>query len=194
MSSALMNSMAMAGAHTSVPQTMSTTMAPMSAPSVNGRSMAGSGNQLPLSMSNSLSGVQNAWGLPPASQSLAPSYARQQQPYTSGQGSMPSAGSSRSATRHVSPNSVYAIDGQDWYLKDAVSWQQNFEAWNNMASGAGGPSSGQNYGPNNANGTSGAAPSDSMFMFRGMPQNEMNSSGFDLFGSMDTLDHLPGLD
>lgn len=31
--------------------------------------------------------------------------------------------------RQVSPSSIYAIDGQDWYLKDGVTWQQGFQGW-----------------------------------------------------------------
>lgn len=78
----------------------------------------------------------------------------------------------------------YAIDGQDWYLKDGVSWQQNFEAW----SGAQG--SGQNGG---------GMASPSLFMFQGLrgggnqgTSGEMD--GFDAFGNLGGLDHLPGLD
>ncbi|KAK1782469.1 fungal-specific transcription factor domain-containing protein [Copromyces sp. CBS 386.78] len=35
----------------------------------------------------------------------------------------------KSIGRHVSPGSIYAIDGQDWYLKDGVTWQQGFQGW-----------------------------------------------------------------
>ncbi|KAI5867012.1 fungal-specific transcription factor domain-containing protein [Durotheca rogersii] len=32
---------------------------------------------------------------------------------------------------------TYAVDGQDWYLKDGVNWQSSFDAWN-MGNGASG--------------------------------------------------------
>lgn len=40
----------------------------------------------------------------------------------------------------ASPSSIYAIDGQDWYLKDGVTWQQGFQGWDleAAAGGAGG--------------------------------------------------------
>ncbi|KAK4194773.1 putative nitrogen assimilation transcription factor nit-4 [Triangularia verruculosa] len=98
--------------------------------------------------------------------------------------------------RHVSSNSGYVIDGQDWYIKDGVNWQQNFETWGMSANGAGGPQQ-PSQGPGNGD------PS-SMFMFRGLNGggsggggrggNEMDTSGFENLGSMGTLDHLPGLD
>lgn len=76
----------------------------------------------------------------------------------------------------------YAIDGQDWYLKDGVSWQQNFEAW----SGA------QNGGQNG-----GGMASPSLFMFQGLrggSQGSGDMEGFEAFGNLGGLDHLPGLD
>ncbi|KAK3487778.1 nitrogen assimilation transcription factor nit-4 [Neurospora hispaniola] len=45
--------------------------------------------------------------------------------------------SSKSVGRHVSPSSIYAIDGQDWYLKDGVTWQQGFQGWDLEGGGAG---------------------------------------------------------
>ncbi|CAP71256.1 uncharacterized protein PODANS_6_3660 [Podospora anserina S mat+] len=92
--------------------------------------------------------------------------------------------------RHISSNSGYVIDGQDWYIKDGVNWQQNFETWG-MSPNGGGPQQ-TNQGPSNGD------PS-SLFMFRGLNGggrggNEMDTGGFDNLGSMGTLDHLPGLD
>ncbi|KAI2615673.1 fungal-specific transcription factor domain-containing protein [Hypoxylon sp. NC1633] len=37
---------------------------------------------------------------------------------------------SQPARRHQHPNSVYAVDGQEWYLKDGVNWQSGFDTWN----------------------------------------------------------------
>ncbi|KAK1759355.1 putative nitrogen assimilation transcription factor nit-4 [Echria macrotheca] len=96
--------------------------------------------------------------------------------------------------RHVGPQgsgSIYAIDGQDWYIKDGVSWQQNFEAWAAGASAGAGQQ---------GNGGGGMPTSPSMFMFQGLRGgggSEMDGGGgggFDLFGSIGSLDHLPGLD
>ncbi|KAI1394188.1 fungal-specific transcription factor domain-containing protein [Hypoxylon trugodes] len=39
--------------------------------------------------------------------------------------------------RNQPPNAVYAVDGQDWYIKDGVNWQSSFDAWN-MGSGPSG--------------------------------------------------------
>ncbi|KAJ4400906.1 Nitrogen assimilation transcription factor nit-4, partial [Neurospora sp. IMI 360204] len=39
--------------------------------------------------------------------------------------------------RQVSPSSIYAIDGQDWYLKDGVTWQQGFQGWELEGGGGG---------------------------------------------------------
>ncbi|KAI0378777.1 fungal-specific transcription factor domain-containing protein [Hypomontagnella monticulosa] len=41
--------------------------------------------------------------------------------------------------RSQPPNSIYAVDGQDWYLKDGVNWQSSFDAWN-MGNGPAGTS------------------------------------------------------
>ena len=108
---------------------------------------------------------------------------------------------SRTARHTTRPNSMYAIDGQDWYIKDGVNWQQNFEAW-----GLGGGGNTGNSGDNN------------VFMFQGLRGgggmnglggggDEMGADGggagaFDalgslggiLGGSLGSLDHLPGLD
>lgn len=130
-----------------------------------------------MSMDEALSAVANPWTMP--SQPMA-SFA--QQAFAPMPGSNSTSGpSTQSGTRQVSPNSLYAIDGSDWYLKDGVSWQQNFEAWNAAGASGGG----------------GAGMADgSMFMFRGLRGgNEFDSGAFDsLDTSMGSLDHLPGLD
>lgn len=98
-------------------------------------------------------------------------------------------GSSRvSPASSRAPNSIYAVDGQDWYLKDGVNWQQNFETWdlgsaNNGGGGGGGAGAMQD-------------PS-TMFMFRGMRAAADGDSAamLDSLGTgMEGLDHLPGLD
>ncbi|KAI1322288.1 fungal-specific transcription factor domain-containing protein [Xylariaceae sp. FL0255] len=44
----------------------------------------------------------------------------------------PSMMAAQTATQSTgtAPASVYAVDGQDWYLKDSVNWQSGFDAWN----------------------------------------------------------------
>lgn len=107
---------------------------------------------------------------------------QQQPPIQQRQGQQPADG----RPRHVSPQSsaVYAIDGQEWFLKDGVNWQQNFEAWGSGAAAGGGGSN--------------IPTSPSMFMFQGLrgggSNGDMDTGGFDAFGSMGNIDHLPGLD
>lgn len=147
-----------------------------------------------LTMGDTLSAV-NAWTLP-ATQ--PPPMARYNpQTFTPVHSNIPSTANSRTGTRHVSPSSIYAIDGQDWYLKDGVSWQQNFEAWALGAGNAATTSNANTTGsPDPAGGVNDAAAATSMFMFRGLGGrgNEMDPMGFDSLGSMGSLDHLPGLD
>jgi hypothetical protein len=97
---------------------------------------------------------------------------------------MPPDGASRTSTRQDSPSSLYAVDGQDWYIKDGLSWQQNFEAWNNL-----------NVAPTAGNAGVGM-PDNSMFMFRGLDsRGEFSDGAFDsLSMSMSNLDNLPNLD
>jgi hypothetical protein len=193
----IMSSLAMAGGpsqrmqnhpSTSVPQQMS-------------GSVATSRGSSSMSLNDQLSGM---WSMGPtptqAMPHYTPAYNNMQQ-----RNNLPSTSSSRTGTRHVSPNSAYAIDGQDWYLKDAVNWHQNFEAWN-LSSSVGHSSSnsingtvanapagvGSNGGPNGAPNGGSAGNGDSMFMFRG--NNDMESSSFHNFGSMNAIDTLPDLD
>ncbi|KAI1503033.1 fungal-specific transcription factor domain-containing protein [Biscogniauxia marginata] len=57
------------------------------------------------------------------------------QTYAPVSATIPSSQLPQSNTQNMTSNSVYAIDGQDWYLKDSVNWQSSFDAWN-MSSGA----------------------------------------------------------
>lgn len=142
--------------------------------------------------------AMNAWAMPPVTRSV-PNYPQAFAPVHNHNpmGSTPT--SSRSAAQHrqLSPSSIYAIDGQDWYLKDGVNWQQNFETWNLGTAAA---ATGSNApGPSNNAGAGGSSASPgmgdaSMFMFRGMSGSEMDGTGFESLGSMGSLDHLPGLD
>lgn len=135
-----------------------------------------------------------SWGQPSVTQAL-PGYPPSYAAATNRTGSGPS---TQTSTRNATPSSAYAVDGQDWYLKDGVNWQSGFDAWNMGKTSSGG---------NNA-----FADSSSMFMFTGNPGNPATTSGspnsrrspstatFD-FGSLDSLsnsingwDTLPGLD
>lgn len=120
----------------------------------------------------------------------------------------------RSTTQPSAPNSVYAVDGQDWYLKDSVNWQSSFDTWNipNASSSsaaaagvAGGNSSGGGGGGGGGGGNGMSDPS-SVFMFTSNPTNDtgqspqtatdngFNFDGFDDFsGSIGSWD-LTGLD
>ncbi|OTB07508.1 hypothetical protein M426DRAFT_44753, partial [Hypoxylon sp. CI-4A] len=82
------------------------------------------GNSVPLDAT----GIDSSdWRQPPATRALLnypPNF-------------NPIAGSSRSnqttsaaMRRNQTPNSIYAVDGHEWYLKDGVNWQSSFDAWN----------------------------------------------------------------
>ncbi|KAK4231395.1 putative nitrogen assimilation transcription factor nit-4 [Podospora fimiseda] len=134
----------------------------------------------PVSMGESLS-----WSLPPAVTQPMTSYSS---PFNA------PAPSGMPRVRHLggtsNNNGVYMIDGQDWYLKDGVNWQQNFEAWNspvNPRAGGGGGGEGvymfQGAGPSRGGGSGGGGI------------NEMDTSGFESLGSIGgSLDQYPGLD
>ncbi|KAK4043431.1 fungal-specific transcription factor domain-containing protein [Parachaetomium inaequale] len=132
-------------------------------------------------MNDPLSGV-SSWAVSPGTRTM-PSYTQAFAPVHA-HTSMAPPPSSRPGGRQVSPSSLYAIDGQDWYLKDGVNWQQNFQTWG-LGAGTSRP---QNPGGSSAS----PAMNDPMFVFRGVNMNEMDS-GFDSLG-MGSLDHLPGLD
>jgi len=40
---------------------------------------------------------------------------------------------SNGTTRNQTPNSTFAVDGDEWYLKDGANWQSGFDAWNTSA-------------------------------------------------------------
>ncbi|KXX79203.1 Nitrogen assimilation transcription factor nit-4 [Madurella mycetomatis] len=129
--------------------------------------------------------TMNGWAVPAVTRAV-PSYSQAFAPVHNGMGA---ATSSRAAARQFSSNSVYEIDGQEWYLKDGVNWQQNFEAWG-LGSGA---------NPQSSAGQTSTSPTGmgdaSMFLFRGLRGSGMDpQNGFDSLGSMGNLDHLPGLD
>jgi hypothetical protein len=135
----------------------------------------------PMSMGEALSAA-SAW-------SSMPAVTTQSMGGFGQQAFSPVVGAIDSGSRHVSSPSTtstgYALDGQDWFLKDGVSWQQNFEAW----SMAGGQAEAAR-----ASGSGMASPS--IFMFQGLRAGggDLDPQGFDAFGSMGNLDHLPGLD
>lgn len=139
-----------------------------------------------MSMGDTIS-TMNGWGVPTVTRAV-PSYTQAFAPVRNGIGA--AATSSRATARQLSPSSLYGIDGQEWYLKDGVNWQQNFETWG-LGGSANHPSS--NAPQSSASPT--AVGDASMFMFRGLRGSDVDPGhGFDSLGSMGSLDHLPGLD
>lgn len=113
-------------------------------PHVNGNGVTA--NPVPLAV--------DELGIPAWRQPMA-SYGQSYGPPSSNPGT--SSQPSRSTTRNATPSSsVYAVDGQDWYLKDSVNWQSGFDAWN-----IGGRANGNS---NRGTGGLGDAP---IFMFTG---------------------------
>lgn len=142
--------------------------------------------------SNPALAFNSSWTMPGVSAPAMPRYHQSYAPVqisTSG----PSTQSSRTATRNATPNSVYAIDGQDWFLKDGINWQQNFEGWG-MAS----PTTNSNIAANNNNTTAGAGagvPGNDVFMFKGLQGADLDMGDtWDFDSSMTNLDQIPGLD
>ncbi|OTA93501.1 hypothetical protein M434DRAFT_291686 [Hypoxylon sp. CO27-5] len=64
------------------------------------------------------------WRQPPVAQPIL-NYPQNFAPVPSGTRSNQA---SQNTRRSQAPN--YAVDGQDWYLKDGVNWQSSFDAWN----------------------------------------------------------------
>ncbi|KAH6856616.1 fungal-specific transcription factor domain-containing protein [Chaetomium sp. MPI-CAGE-AT-0009] len=132
-----------------------------------------------MSMGDPLSNI-SSWAVSPGTRTM-PSYTQAFAPVHAHTSMGPP--TSRSGGRQA--GSLYAVDGQDWYLKDGVNWQQNFQTWG-LSAGANQPPTpdGRNRNPgiNDA----------SMFVFRGVSMDDMDS-GFDSLG-MESLDHLSGLD
>jgi len=133
-----------------------------------------------MPMGDALAGV-NGWGVPAASQPLPagfPAYAPLQNNLSSGQ-------TSQSGTSQVSlsPNSLFPVDGQDWFLKDGANWHQNFETWGMPQTSGGAP-------PSSAS----MAPDAGLMIFRGLRAPDMDPTFDSLGHSMSNLDHLPELD
>ncbi|KAI1261031.1 fungal-specific transcription factor domain-containing protein [Xylariaceae sp. FL1019] len=82
------------------------------------------------------------------------------------------------------PNSIFAIDGQDWYLNDGVSWQAGFDAWN-LANAAQSPTN---------------VPEQQMYVFGTSVQTApvtattQSSSALGLDFSFDSLSSMDGWD
>ncbi|KAI0117133.1 fungal-specific transcription factor domain-containing protein [Daldinia grandis] len=109
------------------------------------------GNSVPLD-ANELGSPD--WRQPPATQNVL----NYQQAFSRIPDNTSSNQASQSTRRNQAPNSIYAVDGQDWYLKDGVNWQSGFDTWNM------------------GNGPSGSNMSDpSMFIFTSNPP--ANNSG-----------------
>lgn len=174
MSSEMLSTLAMPG----VPQNLQNMQSQLS------KQMTQPSTPTSMPMGETIS-TMNGWPVPAVTRAV-PSYSQAFAPVHNGMGA---ATSSRAAARQFSSSSVYGIDGQEWYLKDGVNWQQNFEAWG-LGSGANPPPSA---------GQTSTSPTDmgeaSMFLFRGLRGSGMDPhNAFDSLGSMGNLDHLPGLD
>ena len=149
----------------------------------------------PMSMGEALS-TAGAWASMPAVASQQPlsSFTQSFSPTSNG---ISHSAAEAAGARHVSRKSAYGIDGQDWYIRDGVNWQQNFEAWGAgvVANGSPATAGHARAGGRGASAVGGgmASPS-SMYMFQGLRGGEMDTTGFETFGSMGSLDHIPGLD
>lgn len=120
-----------------------------------------------------------------------PAYTSLGQPSASG----PTATSSSTGTRHHTPNTPYTLDGKDWFLKDSVNLQQNFESWGLGASP--GASTNTNTNTNtdvNTNTNTKGMVSGDIFMFKGLQEMDMDLEGWDFDSSMTNLDMIPGLE
>ncbi|KAI1877189.1 uncharacterized protein JN550_001261 [Neoarthrinium moseri] len=150
-------------------------------PSLQGLSNAGVNNSIGF---NGMGG--QSWRHTSVPQGI-PSFSRSYAPVSN---TSSSGRSTQNATRNATPNSMYAVDGQDWYLKDGVNWQSGFDAWNIGAAANGGDSS---------------LADSSMFMFTGNPGSPSSrrspaTANFDfeslnnLSSSLEGWDTLPNLD
>ncbi|RYO85741.1 hypothetical protein DL762_005062 [Monosporascus cannonballus] len=83
------------------------------------------GNSGPLSV-DGLNGT--SWRQPPARRSV-PTYNQSYARMPNNSSMESSQASSRTSTT-ATPNSVYAMDGQEWCIKDSVNWQSSFDTWN----------------------------------------------------------------
>lgn len=134
----------------------------------------------------------NSWAMSGIGQPAMP---RSYQAYTSTpnpQQPPSNAGSAvgRSGQGTWAPSAQYALDGKDWYLKDGVNWQQNFESWGISAS----PSS-QTSGGNVPAAGGDLTGEGEMFMFKGLQESDLElGDGWDFDQSMANLDMIPGLE
>lgn len=151
----------------------------------------------PLETTNSRASNQNnanisyaptdPWAMSSISQPAMPrfhqTYASVQHPANTSHSSGPSTGASRQRTH----NAPYTLDGKEWYLKDGVNWQQNFESW--------GLGSSPNTNGNGSGGGGGGVAGGDVFMFGGLQGPDLDlGDGWDFDSSMTNLDMLPGLD
>ncbi|KAI1465756.1 fungal-specific transcription factor domain-containing protein [Daldinia caldariorum] len=135
------------------------------------------GNSVPLDTD----GLGNPeWRQPPAAQNVL-NYPQNFPPVQNGTSSNQAPQNPR---RNQVPNSMYAVDGQDWYLKDGVNWQSGFDTWN-MGNGSSGSTSisdpsififSSNPPANNAGRS--LAPMD--FNFEGLNNLSSSMDGWDL--------------
>lgn len=99
---------------------------------------------------------------------------------------------SRQSTR--TPTTQYALDGKDWYLKDGVNWQQNFESWAMGASPTSQNSAGASNVPTSGGGVrgdlSGGGGGD-MFTFKGLQGSDLDlGDGWDFDTNLDMISGL----
>lgn len=103
---------------------------------------------------------------------------------------------SRHQRPSISPAQYNSLDGKDWFLKDSVNLQQNFESWGM----GGGQSSNQAPVPPQTSSAAGRGAGGSggdVFMFKGLQELEgmdLAGEGWDFDSSMTNLDMIPGLD
>ncbi|KAI1814464.1 fungal-specific transcription factor domain-containing protein [Poronia punctata] len=109
-------------------------------PMVDGTNSIGTSNASPNPESDAMpinySALSPAdWPSPPPPNDVMPNYPRQYIPFTTG-GQEPSQGvpGGQGSMQAAMPSSMFAVDGQDWYLKDGVNWQAGFNAWNMVSS------------------------------------------------------------
>ncbi|KAI1462030.1 fungal-specific transcription factor domain-containing protein [Annulohypoxylon moriforme] len=90
---------------------------------------------------------------------------------------------SQTLRRNQHPNSIYAVDGQDWYLKDGVNWQSGFDTWN-MGSGPSGSNVSDPsmfiFASNSPTNNSGRSLTPMEFNFESLNNNLSSMEGWDL--------------
>ncbi|KAF3767567.1 hypothetical protein M406DRAFT_345509 [Cryphonectria parasitica EP155] len=128
-----------------------------------------------------------SWAMPGFSQPGLPRYFQAYAPVQQSTGS--GAPSTSSSSHQRSPETPYTVDAKDWYLKDGVNWQQNFESWglgaNSLVAGSG----------NDAGLSVGGLTGGDLFMFRGLQGSDPDTGdGWDFDSSMTNLDMIGGLE